>query len=663
MWVGATIDPSACVRYGRSRTAVKDATALGEPRMVRTTRAAVRGAGTGLQARLRSALLSRGWSRQPEPRVRFGQPLLAGSALLGPDLREEAAALVATAAAARAGRHERLGTSVTLGTPRDWHPRSTSVAWRQALHGLDELVALGVAAGVASSAQERADWVDAARDLFADWLARGRAPHGVAASVPALARRIGHLVQAAALFSPEWRADSDTWRALLAVVYADAVALAVALPRLPSDAWSIAAARSLVVAGRFFDSLEARGWVERGLEVLWAQLREQVFDDGGHVSRDSSWHAFVLGEYLQILAAQRIENDEVPPWCRKRIRGMADVLLRLAHADGTLALPSGVPVPGVRPVEELLAMAAIELNEPAFAAPGPLPGIWPLLVLGEPGLRAWETLARGRAAPGPRVLRRSRYAVFPGAPGDVLIADGEPPFAYELSFSGQRLLVGPGAGADEGHPMAGYARSARARNVLVSSAGTEPVPGGQAEVRWSMRDGVMCAAATSAHPAGVRYRRAIAGLPGRFWLVCEELVGSGSWTGESLIHLHPETRVLAACAGRPAFVASRGGGRHLAIVFAGTEPVALVTGAVDGGAQGWHAVAPGEFRPAPTIALTVQGPLPLVTGYVLLPEGSPEARLDLDRDAFHIRATIRSRGVRYELTILQDEVELATHDA
>jgi len=594
--------------------------------------------------------------------VRFGQPALAGASLLGPELREQAAGLVAVAAAVRAGRHERLGTTVQLGLPRDWHPRSTSVAWRQALHGLDDLVALGVAAGVASAAEERSGWVEAARELFMDWSTRGRQPHGVAASVPALARRIGHLVQAAALLAPELRADAETWRALLAVVYSDAVALAVALERQVADAWRIAGARALVVAGRFFDGLEARGWVEHGLDVLWAQLREQVHDDGGHVSRDPAWHAFVLAEYLQILTMQRIENDDVPPWCRKRIRGMADFLLRLSHPDGALALPHGGPVVGIRPVDELLAVAAIELNEPAFASEGPLPGIWPLLVLGEPGLRAWEGLARSRGLPTPRVLRRTRYAVLPGAPGDVLIADGEAPFAYELSLGGRRMLVGPGDGADEGHPMAGYARSVRARNVLVSAAGAEPVPGGSTEVHWSMRDGVMCCAATSALPGALRYRRSIAGLPGRFWLVCEELVGTGTWSGESLIHLHPETRVLAACAGRPAFIASRGGGRHLAIVFAGTAPVRLITGSTDDGAQGWYAVAPGDFRPAPTIALAVAGALPLVTGYVLLPDGSPEARLDLDRDAFHIRATVWARGGRYDLTILSDEIELVMHD-
>ena len=632
-----------------------------EPGTVRGTRGSDRGGAAGIQARLRSAFLSRGWARQPEPRVRFGQPSLPGAALLGPELREAAASLVAVAAAVRAGRHERLGTAVTIGTPRDWHPRGTSVGWRQALHGLDDLVALGVAAGVASGPDERRGWADTARHLLGDWLARGRSAHGVSASVPALARRIVQLVQTAALFAPELRADTDTRRALLGVVYADAVALAVAMPRQPADAWLVAASHALLVAGRFFDGLEARGWVERGLEVLWAQLREQVHDDGGHVSRDSGWQAFVLGEYLQVLALQRAANDEVPAWGRKRVRGMADCLARLTHPDGALALPGGVPIPGVHPAPELLAVAAVLLHEPVFAAPGPLPGIWPLLMLGEPGLRAWDGLARAPLEPTPRVLRRTRYAVLPGAPGDVLIADGEPPFAYELSLGGQRLLVGPGDGADEGHPLASYARSARARNVLVTPAGTGPAAGGSTDVRWSMRDGVICCAATTALPGDLRYRRCIAGLPGRFWLVCEELVGSGEWAGESLLHLHPDTRVLAACAGRPAFVASRGGGRHLAILFAGAEPVTLVTGSVEPGAQGWHAVAPGEFRPAPTIALAVRGTLPLVTGYALLPDASPEARLEFERDAFHVRAILGVRGVQYEVTILADEVELVTH--
>lgn len=618
-------------------------------------------AGTGIQARLRSAFLSRGWTRQPEPRVRFGQPVLPGLAVLGPEHRDAAAALVAQAAAVRAGRQVRLGTAVAMGPQREWHPRGTSVAWRQALHGLDDLVALGVAAAVASGPDERDGWYACAHDLLHDWLRRGRAASGVAATPAAQAARIVHLVQAYGLFAVELRDDAPSRRGLLEALYADAVATAVWLPRQPADPWLVAGAHALVVAGRFFDGLEARGWVEQGIDVLWAQLREQVHDDGGHVSRDPAWHAFVLGEYLELVAGLRAERDEVPAWSLKRVRAMADCLARLTHPDGGLALPGGVPVAGQRPARELLAVAAVLLLEPAFAADGPLPGIWPLLVLGDHGLRAWAALPRAPLAPSARLLRRTSYALLPGRDGDVLIADGAAPFAYELSLGGERLVVGPGEGADEGHPLAPYARAPRARNVLVADDGQPPAHGGEPELRWSMRDGLICCTGTAALDADRRHRRCIAGLPGRFWIVCDELVGTGPWSGASLIHLHPDSRVLAACVGRPAFVASRGAGRRLTIVFAGTEPVELNTGTIEPSAQGWHAVAPGEFRPAPTVALPVRGQLPLVAGYALLPDGDADATLSFERDAFHVRAILKLRGVEYEVTILADEAELATH--
>jgi hypothetical protein len=197
--------------------------------------------------------------------------------------------------------------------------------------------------------------------------------------------------------------------------------------------------------------------------------------------------------------------------------------------------------------------------------------------------------------------------------------------------------------------------------VLIADDGHVPAAAGEPDLRWSVRDGLVCCTGSVAFDADRRHRRCIVGLPGRFWIVCDELVGTGTWSGASLIHLHADARVLAACAGRPAFVASRGAGRRLTLVFAGTEPVELATGAIEPVAQGWHAVAPGEFRPAATVALPVRGALPLVAGYALLPDADADATLVFERDAFHVRATLRLRAVGYEVTILADEAELVTH--
>jgi len=57
-----------------------------------------RRATTTLPERLRSALTARGWVRRPEPRVRFGQPVLPGTSALNAGDRTVAAGRSAAAA-------------------------------------------------------------------------------------------------------------------------------------------------------------------------------------------------------------------------------------------------------------------------------------------------------------------------------------------------------------------------------------------------------------------------------------------------------------------------------------------------------------------------------------------------------------------------------------
>ncbi len=642
---------------------------MAEYGLLQVPRRSERTAGSGgLQARLRSALLSRGWGRAPEPRVRFGQPFLPGLAALGQAQGVAARPLVVRAEQVQAGRFGYGGYTLAFDDGIDWGAREASADWRTALHGLDDLFALGVAARVAATPVERAAWYETAAALVRDWLLRGRS-HRASGTLPAQARRIVSLIHATVFFGAELRADVATRRSLLEVLYAEAVALAIAVTRQPSEPALVVAGRALFMAGRYFDGLEARGWLDAGTAVLWGQLREQVHEDGGHTSRSLAQHALVLGEYLEVLAILRASNDDVPAWGRKRVKGMADFLARTLHPDGTPALGDGMVLPGVRPARELLAAAAVVLQEPAFAFPGELPGVWPLLILGESGKRAYASLPRTPLATTARALRRTGYYVLAGEAGDALVIDGgrlpagvPGAFAHEVSVGGEQLIVGAGAGVDERHPLAAYARGPFARNIVVAHAPVPTPPAADApvpEAHWAVRDGLVFFSATDAGST-LRHRRCVFCLPGRFWIVCDELVGEGQWEGVSLLHLHPDVAVEAQCAGTPRFVVRRSDDAWLSMVFAGIADVGVETGVDGDEPQGWHAAVPGEFRPAPTVSLGVHGTLPLVTGYALLPRALPDAELRFERDAFQLRVALRLGAEEFLLTVVQDEVELFT---
>jgi hypothetical protein len=628
-----------------------------------------------LPQRLRSALTARGWVRRPEPRVRFGQPVLPGTAALGPAQREDAAGFIACAQALRDGSVTHLGRTVESEGRIDWFPRAASREWQIALHALDEVVAAAIAAATSSSAEERRGWYELALAVLRDWGRRVPVGHAVAWSVPALARRVRNLLLVQALLAPELRKDADTRRDLLGRLYEQVGALASAAGSHPSDGWLIAAGNSLFFAGRFFDGMEARQWVEAGTTMLWGQLREQVLEDGGHTSRSPRWQTFVLAEYLTTLAALRADNDDIPTWGRKRVKGMTDCLARLVHPDGTLPAFDAAPVDDAWTVPELLATAAVVLHEPGFAVAPSLPGVWPLLLLGESGRRAYGGFAHAAPPSEARALRRAAFYVLAGDRGDSMLIDGASRpcedgaavFGYELAVGGLPIVVGAPVGADEPGSLAEHARSLHARNVLVpASVGSGEA--GAVESRFTVRDGVQYFVGTCPGFAGLgtdlRYRRRMFCLPGRFWLVCDDVLGSGSFSGESLVHLHPDVHVRAACAGRPAVAITRSPESSMTMLTAGARSLGILGGIAEPDAQGWYPAGDGAWRPAPVLVLRMSGTLPLLTAYALVPRSAGvDSALDVQGDAFELRASVRLGGVVHEITAAQDDVRHVTRPA
>jgi hypothetical protein len=623
-----------------------------------------------LPERLRSALTARGWVRRPEPRVRFGQPVLPGIPLVGPGDRAAALDLVRRAEALRAGRLVHLGAVHQADGKLEWFPRGTSAAWQRSLHGLDELVAVGIAGVTAPTPEERRAWYDLATSSVRDWTRRVPSGHPVASAVPALARRVRNLLLVQALFGPELRKDVETRRDLLTHLFEQTGVLAGSLETHPADPWLIVAANALFLAGRFFDGMEARGWVDLGTTTLWAQLREQVREDGGHQSRSPVWQAFVLGEYLTTLAALRADNDDVPMWGRKRVKGMADCLARLAHPDGTLSQFDVAVVDDPWTVPELLAVAAVVLHEPAFAMAPSLPGVWPLLLVGESGRRVYESFSHATPPAQARALRRIGFYVLAGTPGDAMIVDGGvrscndgiAPFGYELAVGGLPLVVGAPVASEAPGEIAEHARSVRSRNVLVplGAAGQEAA---STESRFTVREGVQYFVGnmhgTSRLGADLRFRRRLFCVPDKFWLVTDELMGGGTFTGESLIHLHPDAVVRADCAGRPVVSAHRSAESSVMVLVGGVKSLGLSGGMPGPAPQGWYPTGDGSWRPSPVIAIRTAGALPLLTGYAFVPRSAGmSGELVLAGDAFELRATVRLADTVYEITAVQDEVSL-----
>src|SRR6185369_16700636 len=280
---------------------------------------------------------------------------------------------------------------------------------------LEEFVALGVAFYATPAAEAKRRWYERGAELVGEWMAN--APrNGLGWGAAALARRIPNLIYGYVLFASEMRDDAERRRVFIESVYQQATTLATALGAGGVDRDRILTGRALFLAGRFFDGIEARGWLETGNNLLWTQLREQVHEDGGHHGRNAGVHAEALASYLEVLAILRAANDDVPIWARKRLKGMADYLARLLHPDLEPVRLQGAVMGGLPAPRELLAVAAILLHEPGLALPGELSGVWPALLLGDSARRVHAHLERRSRTVEPRGLRRSGFYVLPGEP-------------------------------------------------------------------------------------------------------------------------------------------------------------------------------------------------------------------------------------------------------
>jgi uncharacterized heparinase superfamily protein len=617
--------------------------------------------------------------------VRSRPPLLPGveglrdRADFGPRLD---AAWARTRQLAR-GTFELLNHQVSFSERIDWAYRAAPAEWREVLQSGDYLLDVGIA----SLEEPEPDGLPYTvfRGVVRDWMRSNRPGRGEGWHPYPLSRRVVNWIYATQLLAPALAADEPFAVRLRASLYRQVRFLERNIERDRADSHLVANSRALFVAGWYFDGEDAVRWRLLGRDLLWAELRNQVGADGGHCERSPMRHAAVLADYLEVLAILHAAGEEIPPWVGKKARAMAGFLQRLLLPDGGLPLMHD-SVPGdVPPPAELLAMAAA-----AFREPGLRPGkdgaldVWPYIVLGDDGARTFCQLPHIEEPPTSRALRRTGFYVFAGPNGDEMIVDAQgiaSPhlgahahcniFNYELAVSRRRVIVDSGVSGYEPGPWRDYFRSTRAHNtVAVDGAEQSELWGafnvaGCAQVgpvRWLVREGLTYFEATHDGYArlapGLLHTRRIFFLPGRFWCVCDEVRGTGAHQLESFIHLHPDVRVDVACQGTTAFQVHWPDGT-LRIVPFETDAVELTSGTFDNVARGWYAPALGSRQAAPVLTMSVAGELPRTFGYLLLPRFNGQVYVRCNRDAFLLRVDVVIDNWEYQMTCVQDEVELS----
>ena len=261
------------------------------------------------------------------------------------------------------------------------------------------------------------------------------------------------------------------------------------------------------------------------LELLEAQVAEQVLEDGCHYERAPHYHAIVLQDLLEVRA---LLAERSPAWLARAIARMAGFLDYLLPADGALPLFGdtwhGEPAP-----HRLLAEAG--------AATPPAPGA-PERAGGLVVLRAGPVHAVIRAgAHGPDFQLGHAHA-------DLL--------SFEASVGLLRLVTDTGTGVYDAGPVRERLRSTAAHNTV-------QLDGAELLEAWgSFRSGRrgrarVCGRGAAgpvewihaAHdawaflPGRPRHDRLLAICPARI-VVLDLVAGSGRHRLRSALHLHPD---------------------------------------------------------------------------------------------------------------------------
>jgi hypothetical protein len=416
-------------------------------------------------------------------------------------------------------------------------------------------------------------------------------------------------------------------------------------------------ALGLFYAGVLFPELpSAERWRERGAHILVEQSARQVLEDGVYFEQSTYYQRYTIEIYLHFLILAGRNAFDVPSVLGKRVARMLDFLLavrppdasdpRIGDADGGSLLPLVARPPGDTGGVFGVGAALFHRSDYAMAAGGaPSEVVW---LLGPTG---YETLTDLTISPPAGPPSRS----FPEG-GYVVMASGWQPDAHHLVFDvgplgcpissghghadllsiqcspfGEPFLVDPGTYVYTPEPMwRDYFRSSLAHSTVVvderSQADTrgpfawETRPRARLR-RWlSTADYDLADADHGAYgrlPFPVHHRRRVVFVKARYWVVADDLGGTGEHRVELRFQFAPlDVEVIGSNWAR----ARSSSGRGLLLRSFGVSQLELgVHVGETNPPRGWVSPDYGQKVPAPMLIASAVLSLPVRLLTVLLP--------------------------------------------
>lgn len=409
-------------------------------------------------------------------------------------------------------------------------------------------------------------------------------------------------------------------------------------------------ALGLIYAGVVFPDLKrASRWRSLGIEILTQQTDRQVLPDGVYFERSTCYQRYTVDIYLHLLILAGRGGMELPPKLSAAVRSMIDVLLTLRQPDGSMPSIGDddgglvLPLSGTRPNDfrATFSTAAVVFQEPAYAwAAGELAAdtLW---FFGTAAARIFNGIKQSPPSGDPcRIFPAGGFAVMRNGWGRTdhsLIVDTGPlggpvssghghaaMLSIQCSVYGQQYLVDAGTccyTAD--HELRDFFRGTAAHSTVMIDGKGQTDPAGAFGwkrsssahlLRWVSNKTFAFADAEHdgyrvlAEP--VSHRRRVIFMKPNFWVMVDDLIGTGSHDVEVRFQFAP-VHVQIDDSGWVR--ASSNGCKGLLLR---TTASVLIESQVRLGRrvpmEGWVSPGFGQIMPAPVVVHTIRkGSLPI----------------------------------------------------
>lgn len=205
-----------------------------------------------------------------------------------------------------------------------------SLAWERELHGFGWLRHL--------AATEEEEAAAAARDLVLEWIALRKLSHGVAFEPEVIARRlISWISQANMLLE---NLDARSYTRIMSSIGQQIVALRTTWRNAPDGVPRMLCLIALVLSGLAVSGHDRQ--LKEAEAALVAELKRQILEDGGHISRSASVLAGLVLDLLPLGQCFGSRTLPAPDEINDAIKSALRFLRFMRLGDGMLARFNGV---------------------------------------------------------------------------------------------------------------------------------------------------------------------------------------------------------------------------------------------------------------------------------------------------------------------------------